>query len=337
MSTRIYNICVLAGDGIGPEVTQSAMDVLSAAANGVDFRFHEAPSGYDSYRQTGDPLPEASLDAARTADGVLVGAFDVTAVPREAGNPLRRLRRELGVRASLRPSRSYAGVSTGRAGVDLVIVREVTEGLYSGRERTIEGGAIAERVITREASLGVAEVAFAQAQSRRGSVTAVHKRSALRLTEAVFLDAAEEVASRYPEVTLSMRAVDACALDLVQDPERFDVILTTNSFGDILSDVAAGLTGGIGLAASGCLGPRWSYFEPAHGTAPGRAGQARANPIATILCAAMMVRELGEEQIAQSIEQSVAVVLADGPRTSDLGGSAGSAAMTEAIVAALRP
>ncbi|MFY1632932.1 isocitrate/isopropylmalate dehydrogenase family protein [Solwaraspora sp. WMMB335] len=336
-----YEICVIGGDGIGPEVTDCAEQVLRAAAasvsDGPRLRLRHASAGLDCYRRTGDPLPAQTLDAARAADGVLLGALDVAGVPAGVPNPLRGLRRGLELVASLRPSRSFPGVPRAVPGVDLLIVREITEGLYAGRERplTEEPGAVAERVVTRRASLRTAEVAFRQARSRRGSVTAAHKIGALRLTDSVFLDAVAEVAERYPGVEYHTRNVDACALDLVQHPEQFDVIVTTNAFGDILSDVAAGVTGGIGLAASGCVGERWSYFEPAHGTAPRRAGQARANPVATVLSAAMLLRQLGQAETAEAVEQAVAAVLADGPRTSDLGGSAGSVEMTDAIVAAL--
>ncbi|MFV2105525.1 isocitrate/isopropylmalate dehydrogenase family protein [Micromonospora sp. LOL_015] len=337
-----YEICVIGGDGIGPEVTDCAEQVLRAAASvagGPSLRFRHAPAGLDCYQRTGDPLPAETLAAARSADGVLLGALDVAGVPAGVPNPLRNLRRGLELVASLRPSRSFPGVPGAKPDVDLLIVREITEGLYSGRERPLDGGlgAVAERVVTRRASLRTAEVAFEQARSRRCSVTAAHKISALRLTDSVFLDAVAEVADRYPDVTYQTRNVDACALDLVCHPEQFDVIVTTNAFGDILSDVAAGTTGGIGLAASGCVGNTRSYFEPAHGTAPRRAGQARANPIATVLSAAMLVRQLGAAGVAERIELAVAAVLADGPRTSDLGGSAGSVEMTNAIVAALVP
>nr|MDT0662530.1 isocitrate/isopropylmalate family dehydrogenase [Micromonospora sp. DSM 115978] len=333
-------ICVIGGDGIGPEVTGCAEQVLRAAVAAVPgapaLRFRHAGAGLDCYRRTGDPLPAETIAAARAADGILVGAMDVAELPTGSPNPLRGLRQGLDVSASLRPARSYPGVGRSAPGVDLLVVREVTEGLYSGQEHAIgEDGAGAVRVVTRRASARTAEVAFQQAMLRRRTVTAVHKISALRMTDSIFLGAVREVAARYPEVTLQTRNVDACALDLVQHPEQFDVIVTTNAFGDILSDVAAGVTGGIGLAASGCVGERWSYFEPAHGTAPRRAGQARANPIAAVLSAAMMLRHLGEPAVAVAIEDAVAAVLADGPRTSDLGGTAGSPELTAAIIGSL--
>lgn len=335
-----YEICVIGGDGIGPEVTDCAEQVLRAAAARApappSLRFRHADAGLDCYRRSGDPLPAETVARAKAADGVLLGALDVAGIPDGVLNPLRGLRRDLELVASLRPSRSFPGVVRSAPDVDLLIVREVTEGLYSGQEySTGDDGAVALRVITRRASTRTAEIAFGQARLRRRAVTAVHKIGPLRLTDSVFLNAVAEVAARYPDVAYQTRNVDACALDLVQHPKQFDVIVTTNAFGDILSDVAAGVTGGIGLAASGCIGEKWSYFEPAHGTAPRRTGQARANPTATVLSAAMMMRQLGEFDLARMIENAVATVLADGPRTSDLGGSDGSVAMTDAIMAAL--
>lgn len=340
MSEAAYTICVIPGDGIGPEVTGCAEQVLQAAVattpGAPAVRFTHAEAGHGAFLRTGEALPAATLAAARAADGVLVGAMDGAAMPAGAPNPIRLLRQGLQVHASLRPARSFAGVETARDGVDLLVVREVTEGLYSGQEHRVEpDGAAALRVVTHGASARTAEIAFAQARLRRGRVTAVHKISALKLTDSIFLQAAEEVAGRYPEVEFGARTVDTCAMELVQHPERFDVILATNAFGDILSDVAAGLTGGVGLAPSGCVGPRWSFFEPVHGTAPGRVGQARANPLATVLSAAMMLRHLGQEGLARRVERAVQRVLDGGPRTSDLGGQAGSAELTDAVLAAL--
>jgi isocitrate/isopropylmalate dehydrogenase len=182
-------------------------------------------------------------------------------------------------------------------------------------------------------------MAFEQAAARKkqGRVTAVHKIGVLKLTDGLFLDAAAAVARDYPDIEFETRNIDACAMELVREPARFDVILATNAFGDILSDIAAGLAAGLGLAASGCIGERWAYFEPVHGTAPDIAGKGVANPCATVLSAAMMVRHLGEAASADAVEGAVADVLALGAvRTGDLGGNATSTEMTDAIVEALK-
>jgi isocitrate/isopropylmalate dehydrogenase len=216
-------------------------------------------------------------------------------------------------------------------------VRENTQGLYSGIEYAAgPDAACGVRLITREASARVARVAFEQARQRRHKVTAVHKLGALKLTDRLFLDTVSEVASAYPDVEYETRNVDACALEMVRHPQVFDVILATNAFGDILSDIAAGLIGGLGLAPSGCFGSEYAYFEPIHGSAPDIAGRGIANPIATILSAALMLRHLGEPAAAAHVECAVERVLAAGqPRTADLGGDASSAALTDAIVSAL--
>ncbi len=334
-----YTICVLAGDGIGPEVTGCARQVLESLdkkTGGPSFIFNQHPAGYDEFERSGDAFPAATLEAAKAADAVLVGAFDVARLPEEATQPLHALRHEFDVHASVRPARTYAGLDSRHGEVDVVVVREVTEGIYSGIEyKAGPDAACAVRVITRQASARTAEIAFREASARRRKVTAVHKIGALKLTDGLFLDAVREVAKRFPDVKFETRNVDACALELVRHPQDFDVILATNTFGDILSDVAAGLAGGLGLAPSSCIGARWAYFEPVHGTAPDIAGKGMANPLATILSTAMMLRHLGEPEAAAAIDRAVGAVLVKGPKTGDLGGKATSAEMTAAVIEAL--
>jgi homoisocitrate dehydrogenase len=335
---KSYTICVLAGDGIGPEVTGCARQVLDAVGRGGGLRlsYSEHAAGADAFEASGDAFSPTTLEAARACDATLVGAFDVARLPKHATQPLRELRRSFDVHASIRPARSYDGLGGRHGAIDVVVVREVTEGIYSGIEyRTGPDAACAVRVITRQASARTAEIAFRQAAMRRRKVTAVHKLGALQITDGLFLEACRSVAAKYPDVTFETRNVDACALELVRHPEDFDVILATNTFGDILSDVAAGLAGGLGLAPSSCIGARWAYFEPVHGTAPDIAGKGVANPLATILSAAMMLRHLGEPDAADAVENAVADVVASGPRTADLGGKAGSAEVTSAVIAAL--
>ncbi len=336
-----YSICVLPGDGIGPEVTDCTRRVLDAltANGGPRFTYDTQPAGHGTFLDGGHAMPEATMTAAKAADAVLLGAMDVAQIPPGGGDPLGQLRKDFAVSASVRPSRAIAGVPSPADDIDCVVVREVTEGFYSRIEYKVgDDAACAVRVITRAASAKTARMAFEQATARnkQGRVTAVHKIGVLKLTDGLFLDAAREVARDYPEIEFETRNIDACAMELVREPAHFDVILATNAFGDILSDIAAGLAAGLGLAASGCIGERWAYFEPVHGTAPDIAGRGVANPCATILSAAMMVRYLGESASADAIDGAVADVLAAGEvRTGDLGGKATSTEMTDAVIGAL--
>jgi isocitrate/isopropylmalate dehydrogenase len=338
MPRKTYRICVLAGDGIGPEVTDCGKRVLSSLdrAGGPAFAFEAQEAGHGAFEKRGSALSPDVIAAAKGADAVLVGAMDVARLPPGEPEPLTALRRALDVHASIRPVRAFPGAPAVRETIDVMVVREVTEGVYSGIEYSAgPDAACAVRLITRQASTRAAEIAFRQAMQRRRKVTAVHKIGVLKLSDGLFLESAREVAGRFPEVEFETRNVDACALELVRHPEIFDVILATNVFGDILSDVAAGVGSGLGLAPSGCVGDRWAYFEPVHGTAPDIAGKGIANPLATILSTAMMLRHLGEGAWAAAVERSVEAVLRDGPHTGDLGGRATSAEVTTAVIAAL--
>ncbi|MBO6782464.1 MAG: isocitrate/isopropylmalate dehydrogenase family protein [Alphaproteobacteria bacterium] len=343
-----YRICVMPGDGIGREVTDCARRVLDSlsAGGGPSFTWEEQPAGHGTFLETSHSLPGATLDTARAADAVLLGAMDVEQIPPHGGDPLGGVRKGLEVGASVRPSRAVAGVDSPSADIDCVVVREVTEGMYARIEHMAgDDAACAVRLVTREASLRCARIAFAQAAARRDAraadgkptrVTAVHKVGVLKLTDGLFLEACRAVADDHPDIEYETANVDACAMEMVRDPGRFDVILATNAFGDILSDIAAGLATGLGLAASACIGERWAYFEPVHGTAPDIAGKGIANPSATILTAAMMLQHLGESDAAARVERAVyGVIEAGDVLTADLGGSATSAAMTDAVIAAM--
>ncbi|MEP4378675.1 MAG: isocitrate/isopropylmalate family dehydrogenase [Alphaproteobacteria bacterium] len=345
-----YTICLLPGDGIGPEVIDCARRVLDAltAAGGPAFAYDVQPAGHGTFLEGGHSMPAATMTAAKKADAVFLGAMDVAEISPDGGDPLGELRIALEVGASVRPSRTLAGIASPAADIDCVVVREVTEGLYTRIEYPVgDDAACAVRVITRGASLKTARMAFEQAAARQRTraaagidkparVTAVHKIGVLKLTDGLFLDACATVARDYPDIEYETRNIDACAMDMVREPGHFDVILATNAFGDILSDVAAGLAAGLGLAASACIGDRWAYFEPVHGTAPDIAGRGIANPCATILSAAMMLRYLGEDAYAGAVEQAVYTVIAAGVvRTGDLGGTANSSEMTDAIIEAL--
>jgi isocitrate/isopropylmalate dehydrogenase len=337
---RQVKVCLIPGDGIGPEVIGCARRVLEALSTGDDapsFSFEEHAAGYGTYCERGTALPVETVEAAKNADAVLLAALDVARIPAGTAEPLTELRNQLAVNASVRPARSLPGKSAGRS-IDAIVVREVTEGLYSGIEyKASAHAACAVRVITREASTKVARVGFELARTRRKRVTAVHKIGILKLTDGLFLESVKDVARDYPDVEYETRNVDACALELIKEPEHFDIIVSTNAFGDILSDVAIALGAGLGLAPSGCVGDRWAYFEPVHGTAPDIAGKGIANPIATILTAVMMLRHIGETSSADAVENAVLQVLEAGQvRTRDLGGQASSAEITDAVIAALR-
>jgi homoisocitrate dehydrogenase len=369
-------ICVIPGDGIGPEVIGAATLVLRALA--PDAELHEAEAGWATFQRTGAALPEATLAAARAADAVLFGA---AASPSHQApgyrSPILQLRRELDLYANIRPVGGWRRTTDeGRRTTDglgaicnLVIVRENTEGLYAGRERLEDGGdtAIAERVITRRASARIARVAFelartrdqgrrANDQSRRPptgqttaaepsssalrpsspKVTIVHKANVLRLSDGLFREAALAVAGDFPAIAVEEQLVDVAAMRLAASPERFDVVVTTNLFGDILSDVACIHGGGLGLAASANLGDGRGLFEPVHGAAPDIAGRGIANPLAAIACVALLLDWRGRAAEAARLRGATAAVLRDGPHTPDLGGGATTIAVTEAVLARLR-
>ena len=282
-----YTVTVIPGDGIGAEVIPAAVSVLEAHDLPLAFRYAEA--GFGTFERSGEALPAETIAACAASDAVLFGATSspVTRVPGYR-SPILALRRQFDLYANLRPA---AG-----AGIDLLVVRENTEGLYSGRERLADGGAtaIAERVITARASERIARVACEQARRRRGRLTVVHKANVLKETCGLFRRVALDVAAGYPDVAVDELLVDAAAMWLARDPGRFDVIVTTNLFGDILSDLAAGMTGGLGLAASANVGDgRPALFEPVHGSAPDIAGHGTADPRAAILSAALLLDHLG--------------------------------------------
>jgi 3-isopropylmalate dehydrogenase len=336
-----YVIAELAGDGIGPEVTAVARRLVDAAGqlHGFIVEWRSFPLGSEHYLRTGEVLPDETLGELRQADAVLLGAVGSSSVPAgvlERGLLL-RLRAELDLYINLRPSktrprtaepRGQAQLRPGvaaRAGtpVDLVIVRENTEGLYAGAGGTVHRGspfetATEESLNTRAGVQRCVSYAAALAARRSGRLTLVHKTNVLTHAGDLWRRVAAEVAAERA-VTLDYAHVDAACLYLVDDPARFDVIVTDNLFGDILSDLAAALTGGLGLAASGNLNPDRtgpSVFEPVHGSAPDIAGTGQANPVGAVLSAALMLDHLGEPSAAAALESAVDAVLADGGRSS---------------------
>lgn len=322
-----YRICAIPGDGIGREVVPAAIDVLRAT--GLDFRFQFTEAGWACFEGFGTALPDETIQAARQADATLFGAVSSPTGRRVEGyrSPIVALRREFNLYANLRPARSWplAGVPQG---IDLLLVRENTEDLYVQEERLEGERAVAQRVITRQASERVARAACRLAVRRRRKLTIVHKANILPVTCGLFRDTVRRVAGEFPDLQVEEVLVDAMAMRLIRDPQSFDVIITTNMFGDILSDEAAAVCGGMGLAPSANLGDSAAIFEPVHGSAPDIAGKGVANPMAAILAASMMLSYLGEGQAAGWLIAGVEEAVRRGIVTPDLGGQATTSQVT---------
>ena len=325
----MYNIAIISGDGIGQEVMDSCEYLLDKLD--IEFSFDYGEAGFDCFNKNGTTLPEETVKIANKSDAVLFGAS--TSTPGQP-SPIINLRKALNVYANIRPIRSYRGVNCIRDDIDFVIVRENTEGLYSQVEYGDEEMMIAERHITRRASERISKAAFNLCIKREESkVTCVHKSNVLKKTDGVFKESFYKVANDYPQIKTEDYYVDAMAMYLVTQPQNFDVIVSSNLFGDILSDESAGLVGGLGLAPSGNIGDHNGLFEPVHGSAPDIAGKYIANPCSMILSASMMLDYLGEWETSNDIKQAVEKVMADCKiRTPDLGGDATTMDVTKAIV-----
>lgn len=327
-------ICVIQGDGVGQEVIPAAVRVLQALD--LDLEFVPASAGFEHFQKTGDAIPETTLANVRACDATLFGATS-SPMTRIEGyrSPILALRKTLDLYANLRPVQSLPAKFS-RSGIDLLIVRENTEGLYAGRERA-EGDdtAIAERVITRRASERIARIAFKQAQTRKKRVTIVHKANVLKLTDGLFRETCLGVAREFPDVAANEMLVDSMAMRLIQDPQNFDVVVTTNLFGDILSDEASALIGGLGVAPSGNIGASNAVFEPVHGSAPDIMGQGIANPTGAILSCAMLLDYIKLPDAALRVRRAVYRALEQNILTRDLGGTATTHEMTGGIIEAL--
>ncbi|MCC6627529.1 MAG: isocitrate/isopropylmalate dehydrogenase family protein [Chloroflexi bacterium] len=325
-----HTICLMEGDGIGREVVPAAAEAL--AALGLDLRFTRADIGYGAYLATGQALPDATVAAILAADATLFGAVTTPVGIPNYRSPVVALRRSLDLHANIRPVQSLP-VAGSRAGVNLWIVRENTEDLYVGEESSDGERATALRVITRAASERIARTAYDLArQQGLGRVTIVHKANVLRETDGLFRAACLTVAADYPGIVTDEQLVDSMAMKLILQPERYAVIVTTNMFGDILSDEAAALVGGLGTLPAANIGARAAVFEPVHGSAPDIAGQGIANPVATLLAAALLLDHIGEPAAARRLRSGVTVALADGVGTPDLGGRATTREMTAAVI-----
>jgi 3-isopropylmalate dehydrogenase len=356
-----HRIAWLPGDGIGPEVCDAARLVLDAAGFHADY-FH-GDIGWEFWRTEGDALPQRTLDVLESTDAAFFGA--ITSKPASEAiaelapelhgrglsyrSPIVRMRQMLDLYVCLRPCRAFRGNPLNyRDAIDLVVFRENTEGMYIGVEypripdilraepairRLPADAAISLCSVTTHASRRIVEAAFQYAAKHgRRKVTAVHKANVLRASSGLFLEAAQHVAGHYPQIEFETANVDAMGMWLLKNPRNYDVIVTTNLFGDILSDLCAQLVGGMGFAYSGNIGDTYAVFEPTHGSAPKYAGQNKVNPLAAILAAKMMAEWLGETTVARIIEHSVADVIEHGsPRSYDMGGSAGTHEMARAV------
>lgn len=327
-------ICIIPGDGVGQEVIPAAQSVLAALNVGLEFVRAEA--GFEFFQKTGNAIPDATLALVRACDATLFGATS-SPLTRVEGyrSPILALRKTLDLYANLRPIQSLPGAFS-RPNLDLLIVRENTEGLYAGRERAENDDTmIAERVITRRASERIARIAFQHARARKQRVTIAHKANVLKLTDGLFREMCFHVAREFSDVRADEMLVDAMAMRLVTHPQGYDVIVTTNLFGDILSDEASALIGGLGVAPSGNIGTANAVFEPVHGSAPDIAGKGIANPIGAILSAAMMLDYLQLTDAAARVRGGVRRALEQNVLTRDLGGSANTDAMTRAVIEAM--
>lgn len=366
-----YKIAVLPGDGIGVEVIRAALTVLEAA--NLDAEYIHGDIGWEFWCREGNPLPDRTLRIIKETDCALFGA--ITSKPKEDAerelapelrgkglvyySPIVRLRQELDLYACVRPCKAFPGNPLNyREGIDIVIFRENTEGLYAGVEFYplsrevfdalcknprmkefekfgLENVAVSLRVMTRQACERIVRAAFEYARKhKRRSVTVVDKPNVLRETGGLMLNVARRVAAEYPEIEYREANVDAMCMWMLKNPLEHDVIVAENMFGDILSDLAAQLVGGLGFAYSGNIGDRYAVFEPVHGSAPKHAGKNRVNPIAAIMAGKMMVEWLGEVEVAKAIEDSVAEVILEGKlRTYDMGGQTTTTDMAEGIAA----
>jgi isocitrate dehydrogenase (NAD+) len=320
-----YAVTLIPGDGIGPELADAARGVLEAT--GIGFEWDVQQAGEATIASEGTPLPDRVIESIRR-NGVAIKGPITTPVGTGFRSVNVGLRQALELYANVRPARSMRGLESRFENVDLVIVRENTEDLYAGIEHKVGSDAAESiKIITRAASQRIARYAFEYAvRNGRRKVTAVHKANIMKLSDGLFLESAQQVAAEYAgRVEFEDRIVDNMCMQLVQKPDLYDVLVLPNLYGDIVSDLAAGLVGGLGVAPGANIGERAAVFEPVHGSAPKYAGQNKANPTALILSGALMLRHLGETDAADAVERAVRDVIAEGATvTYDLGGTAGT-------------
>ena len=331
-----HTVTLIPGDGIGPEITEAAMHVLDAT--GVSFAWERVEVGEESVKQGGKVLPKSVYDSIRNNGCALKGPVG-TPIGKGHRSVNVTIRKTLDLYACVRPVKTLPGVKTRFDAIDLTVVRENTEGLYSGLEHMVtEDVAESLKIITRKCSTRIAKFAFEYAKKRQiKKVTAVHKANIMKLSDGLFLECARGFQDQYPEVDYDEMIVDNCAMQLVRWPEQFGVLVMDNLYGDILSDLCAGLIGGLGGSPGANIGDELAVFEPIHGTAPDIAGKGWANPTALLLSAAMMLEHLDEDDAAARLRNAVESVLAAGgdALTRDLGGKAGTMDFAKSVAAAL--
>lgn len=327
-----HKVTLLPGDGIGPEVTSAVVAIVEAA--GVEIEWERYVVGAEAIALAGDPLPKEVLDSIRENKVALKGPV-TTPVGTGFMSINVRLRKLLDLYANLRPVRSLPNIVTPFKNVDIIVVRENTEGLYSGIEHEVVPGVMESlKIITEKASRRIAKYAFEYARTHgRKTVTAVHKANIMKLTDGLFLSTFYEVAKDFTDIQADDKIVDNLCMQLVTNPHQFDVLCLENLYGDIVSDLCAGLVGGLGVVAGANIGHHGAVFEAVHGSAPDIAGQNKANPIALLQSAILMLEHLEERDAARRIKAAMIRVLEEGSvRTRDLGGSSSTTAFTEAIV-----
>ncbi len=328
-------VTLIPGDGIGPEVTQATVDIISASGANIEWEVLEA--GINAIPQYGDPLPDAVVESLRKNKVGLKGPI-TTPIGKGFRSVNVGLRKALGLYANVRPIKNFKNIDSRYTGIDMIVIRENTEDLYAGIEHMVgRDAAESIKIITREASERICRYAFDLARKQgRKKVTAGHKANIMKLSDGLFLECARKVAQDYPDIQFEDRIVDALCMNLVQFPEKFDVLVLPNLYGDILSDLCAGLVGGLGVAPGANIGEEGALFEAIHGSAPDIAGQNIANPLAMTLSGVEMLKYLGFDNEAERIMKGIDEVLGQKEKlTRDLGGMAGAKEMAKSIIQAL--
>lgn len=331
-----YNITLIPGDGIGPEVISAAVKVMEAT--GVNIKWEKVVAGANAMESEGTPLPDYVINSIEKNKVVLKGPI-TTPIGQGFRSVNVRLRKKLNLFANIRPIKSFDGVYSFHKDVDLIIVRENTEDLYAGIERMIDQNkAESIKIITRQASERICKYAFQMARNlNRKKVTLVHKANIMKLSDGLFLECGRKIAKDYQDIEFQEMIVDAMSMKLVQFPQDYDVILAPNLYGDILSDLAAGLIGGLGLAPGANLGEDIAVFEPVHGSALDIANKNMANPTSAMLSGVMMLKHIGEFEAADKIEKALSKVLKDkASRTMDLGGKQGTKEFTKKVIESMK-
>ncbi|MER3445769.1 MAG: NAD-dependent isocitrate dehydrogenase [Candidatus Dadabacteria bacterium] len=327
---NIHEVTLIPGDGIGPEVTD--------AATGVEIKWEVVPAGGQALSEYKTVLPDIVFESIRRNRVALKGPVG-TPIGEGFRSVSVTIRRTLDLYANLRPVKSFSGVKSRYEGIDIVVIRENTEDLYSGLEHEVSPGVVETlKVITERASLRIANFAFRFAKRRgRRKVTAIHKANIMKLSDGLFLDCVRRVSRGYPEIEYEEKIVDNACMQLVLNPNSFDVLLTENLYGDIVSEICAGLVGGLGFAPGANIGDSYAVFEAAHGSAPDIAGKNLANPIAMTLSGALLLKYIGKNRVAKAIEQAISRVLEKGEvLTRDMGGNATTTELRDAIIAEIK-